>query len=66
MSNESERERIRQWRLRAEECRTIGDQMCDPSTRESFRRMGSSYDRLADAWERRSDQNAPPKEPKAG
>lgn len=46
----------RQWRMKAEECRTVSDQMCDPRSRDSYRRMAESYDRLADAWERKARQ----------
>jgi hypothetical protein len=58
--------RVRQWRLKAEECRTVGDQMCDPQARASFHQMAESYDHLADSWERRSTPAGSAKKPEAG
>ena len=46
--------RVRQWRQKAEECRTVGDQMTDATARASLHRMADSYDNRANALEGRS------------
>jgi hypothetical protein len=42
------------WRLKAEELRTVADQIENPMTRDSFLRMAEFYDRLARQWEERA------------
>jgi len=41
-------ERIRHWRIRAEELRTTADHVENPFAQASFRRLAETYDRLAD------------------
>jgi hypothetical protein len=53
--------RIRQWRQKAEECRTVGDQMSDPRARATLRQMADGYERLADIRERRPTHEEKPK-----
>jgi hypothetical protein len=52
MEETVEQRRIRRWRDKAEECRTIAAQMRSPQAREQGMRLAASYDRLADSWER--------------
>jgi len=45
------------WRLRAEEARTVGDQMTHEDARTIMRRIANDYDRLAKvAEEQLADQ----------
>jgi hypothetical protein len=46
-------EQARLWRLKAEELRTVADQMKNPMAQESFVRMAGVYDRLARQCEER-------------
>ena len=46
-----QRERIRLWRLRAEEMRATADHFVIPSAEDSLRRAAANYDRLADTAE---------------
>jgi hypothetical protein len=41
------------WRLKAVECRAVGDQMRDPMAKVSFQRMAETYDRLAKGLDER-------------
>jgi hypothetical protein len=41
-------------RLKAEELRTMADQMQSPSARQSFLRMGETYDHMAEGFEMRT------------
>jgi hypothetical protein len=45
-------ERLRQWRMKAEELRNTADNIQNPFAQASFRRMAASYDRLAEDFER--------------
>jgi hypothetical protein len=40
-------EQARLWRLKAEELRTVADQMKNPMSRDSFLRMAEVYEKLA-------------------
>jgi hypothetical protein len=42
------RDRITQWRMRAQELRTTADQFQVPSAQDSIRRAADHYDKLAD------------------
>ena len=42
-----QRARIKRWRIKAEEVRTVADQFGVPSARESMRRVATNYDQLA-------------------
>ena len=54
-------DRIRQWRMKAEELRTAADQMTDFGARDSLRRVASTYDKLAkDAAARFGGEEADP------
>jgi len=46
-------ERIRHWRVKAEELRTTADHVENPFAQASFRRMADTYDRLADDFSKR-------------
>ena len=54
--------RVRQWRQKAEECRTVGDQMTDATARASLHRMADGYDNLASALEGRTRSRESPEE----
>lgn len=45
-----------QWRMKAEELRTIADQMTSPRA-QSIHRLAETYDALAESYERDSKQN---------
>src|SRR5690349_7271074 len=54
-------DRIEQWRMKAEELRTVADQLTHPSTQDAFRRTATTYDKLAnDAEARMTGQRAAP------
>jgi hypothetical protein len=57
--------RARQWRAKAEECRTTAESLNSASARDVFLRLASSYDLLADRMEG-PIQPAERHEPKAG
>jgi hypothetical protein len=59
-------ERARRWRLKAEECRTVADQLKNRMAQASIRRLAETYDRLADRCERRVTVAETPKKPEAG
>jgi RNA polymerase sigma-70 factor, ECF subfamily len=46
-SDGHDREKVRRWRLRAEEIRTNADQFADRSARRSLERAAANYDRMA-------------------
>jgi hypothetical protein len=48
-----ERLRIRHWRAKAEEMRTIADGMKNDLARRGFLNAAANYDRLADEYEER-------------
>jgi hypothetical protein len=51
-------DRIRQWRMKAEELRTTADHIENPFAQASFRRMAETYERLAEDFSRRfSDED---------
>jgi hypothetical protein len=66
MTDDPNREHAHQWRLKAEECRAVADQMQNPMAQASFRRMAETYDRLAAEHENRADTAAKPRKPEAG
>src|SRR5262245_448085 len=39
--------RVRRWEARAEECRTLAEQLRDPHCRQQLTRLAATYDRLA-------------------
>jgi hypothetical protein len=45
-------DRVRRFRLKAEECRTIADQMKDEAARMTLLQLARSYERLAKTWEK--------------
>jgi len=47
-----ELDRVRRFRLKAEECRTIADQMKDEAARVTLLQLARSYERLAKTWEK--------------
>jgi hypothetical protein len=57
-------EQARRWRLKAEECRALADQLLNPRAKASFRRMAETYDQLADQYEIPSN-NPAAKKPEA-
>ena len=66
MHDDPNLEQARRWRLQAEECRAVADQMQNPMAQASFRRMAETYDRLADHLERRAAGVEQPKKPETG
>ena len=42
------------WRQRAEEARTIADQMHDPQSKEAMLKIAEDYERLGERAERRA------------
>jgi hypothetical protein len=42
------------WRQRAEEARTIADQMNDPQSKEAMLKIAEDYERLGERAERRA------------
>lgn len=57
-------DRIRQWRMKAEELRTAADQVTEFAARDSLRRVARTYDKLANDAEARlgGGQSAPAKD----
>jgi hypothetical protein len=64
LAQEAGLDRIRQWRMKAEELRTAADQMKDLSAQDSLRRTATTYDKLANDEEARlkGGQSAPTKD----
>lgn len=60
------RDRITQWRMRAEELRTTADQFQVPSAQESLRKAAANYDKLADDAEALLTGRRPVTDEKAG
>jgi hypothetical protein len=58
-------EQARLWRLKAEELRTVADQIKNPMTRASFVRMAETHDNLARRCEEQTAGDIE-KEPKVG
>ncbi len=58
---ESDKEKIRRFRDRAEECRTHAAQMSDPDARSGLIQVAESYERMADAIEAKLPEDIPPK-----
>jgi hypothetical protein len=52
-------DRIRRWRMKAEELHVIADQMADASAQASLRRTAGTYDKLAVDAEARSTGTQP-------
>lgn len=54
-------ENSKQWRMRAEEMRTVAEGMADPTNRATALRLAEAYDRLAEHAERhQQDQMTSP------
>lgn len=49
-------DQARHWRMKAEECRAVAEQMQNPMARLSFRSMAETYDHLAAHCEARAEQ----------
>ena len=64
-ANEQEK-RIKRWRQKAEELRTIADQFTNPSTQQTMRRVAADYEKLADDGEARISGRPPASSEKAG
>jgi hypothetical protein len=60
------RDRIKSWRQRAEELRTVADQFIEPSTQESLRRSAGNLEQMADHAEAQLDGKGPSQVEKAG
>jgi hypothetical protein len=54
-----DRNRIKRWRIRAEELRATADQFCVPSAQTSLRRAAANYEQLADDAEARLTRQPP-------
>jgi hypothetical protein len=63
--NEQEK-RIKRWRQKAEELRTIADQFTNPSTQQTMQRVAADYEKLADDGEARISGQPPASSEKAG
>ena len=64
-ANEKEK-RIKRWRQKAEELRTISDQFTNPSTQQTMRRVAADYEKLADDGAARISGRPPASSEKAG
>lgn len=54
------RDKIRRWRVRARELRTVADQFGLPSAQDSLRHLAATYEKLADDAEAQlSDGRSP-------
>jgi hypothetical protein len=53
MVDHSTLDQAQRWRLKAEECRAVADQMKNPAAQASFRQMAETYDTLAKRLEER-------------
>jgi hypothetical protein len=56
----SEKEKIRRFRDRAEECRAHAAEMKDPDARAGLIQVAESYERMADAIEAKLPEDTPP------
>jgi|GEM_PF-4682744 len=58
---ESDKEKIRRFRDRAEECRAHAAQMSDPDARTGLIQVAESYERMVDAIEAKLREDPPTK-----
>jgi hypothetical protein len=58
---ESDKEKIRRFRDRAEECRAHAVEMKDSDARAGLIQVAESYERMADAIEAKLREHTPPK-----
>jgi hypothetical protein len=63
---DQQEKRIKRWRQKAEELRTIADQLTSPSTKQMMRRVAADYEKLADDGEARVSGQPPASSEKAG
>ena len=61
-----ESDRIRRFRLKAEECRTIADQMKGEDARTTLLQLARGYERLAKVWEKADGNGGAQDEQDAG
>ncbi len=61
-----DRDRIKRWRQRAEELRTVADQFVVPSVQETLRRTAANYEQLADDAEAQLSGTPPTSSDEAG
>jgi hypothetical protein len=54
MQDHGSQDQARRWRQKAEELRTVADQIANPFARDSLRRMADTYETLAAQAEKRS------------
>ena len=55
----ADRNRIRHWRMKAEELRAVANQLTNPSTQDAFRHTAATYEKLANDAEARSTGQRP-------
>src|SRR5215831_16864108 len=63
---DEQEKRVKRWRQKAEELRTIADQFANPSTQQTLRRVAADYEKLADDGEARILGQPPASTEKAG
>ena len=65
-TTDEQEKRIKRWRQKAEELRTIADQFISPSTQQTMRRVAADYEKLADDGEAHISGQPPASSEKAG